>query len=148
MDDDNWYEVAPLPCRRVPSAESREWRARDRERPLLQLRRSGNRCRGGRPSTMLNQRCTPPLWFVANCGSRSLRSVAARGRKISGPAHRLLCPCTHPALPRGQRYRFCVRACTQTIAAPAPDLQYQQLQLRLRGLEPWRFPAATGKPCT
>ena len=64
-DDGDWYEIAPLPCRHVASAESRErWRARDRERPLLQLRRSDNRRRGGRPDTMLMRSCIP----VVVCG--------------------------------------------------------------------------------
>ena len=64
----------------------------------------------------MNPRCG--MWLVVFLGTCVLSLSQGRGRGLRS----LLCPstCVCP-LPRGQRHRFCVRACTQTTATVAPD---------------------------
>ena len=59
--------------------------------------------------------------LYGSCVFRSARSVAVRGYIEIQGRRSLLCPSTQPPPPGRQRHSFCVRAYTQTTAAPAPD---------------------------
>ena len=125
------------------------WHARDRERPSLQLERSDNRRRRGRPNTL-------PLWrwiraevcLNVRLGACALSLSEGRG----GGLRSLLLLSTYYyyyPLPKGKRHRFCVRACAQSTATAAPDHKQTPLliaeQLRVGGPESLRLPAAEGK---